>query len=411
MALVQGVKILYVQRFLISRFGAAAWRLLTDALYAGGNVPLALLETLTGADGEPLGAVEPASWYDFTISNEINRLLWVQYDDESYSFMRELGGFEADIALSMVNSWFVPLNNPLRAIENMDPYWRRSNDSGYWRSKFEAGSIVSELIDWPVAQHESCQRILGFLGRTLERFGIHHGPLEHPACRARSHPTCIFRTSVIEFPESREQASYRVTVHDVANISRELMQFHDREALADSIIVLFHNHLGYDYVALWVRAGVADAMHCIRTVGTEGTNTSRYIMEAGGYVCGRLELGTRRIVMGPGDHDIMSLLVPTVACAIRNLWCNTHSESIAPIPVESNSNGEHARQERARARWELTARQTEVLSLVVCGRTNREIADLIGCRERTVEQHVRTLLAKCGADNRVMLAALYWAGN
>ncbi len=55
---------------------------------------------------------------------------------------------------------------------------------------------------------------------------------------------------------------------------------------------------------------------------------------------------------------------------------------------------------------ELTAREREVLSLVVEGLTNRAIADRLGIGTRTVDSHVSRLFRKVGAHNRAELVAL-----
>ena len=57
------------------------------------------------------------------------------------------------------------------------------------------------------------------------------------------------------------------------------------------------------------------------------------------------------------------------------------------------------------ARWQLTARQTEVLGLVTQGLTNKEVADALRCAEVTVEKHVTALLRRLGVASRTALAA------
>ena len=54
----------------------------------------------------------------------------------------------------------------------------------------------------------------------------------------------------------------------------------------------------------------------------------------------------------------------------------------------------------------LSAREREVLRLVVDGRSNKEIARALGISERTVKFHVTALLTKLGADNRAQAAAV-----
>ncbi len=63
----------------------------------------------------------------------------------------------------------------------------------------------------------------------------------------------------------------------------------------------------------------------------------------------------------------------------------------------------------AMGRWALTARQGEILSLLVYGMANKTIAGRLGCAVKTVEQHVSVVLAKAGADTRAALAAKFWS--
>ncbi len=49
----------------------------------------------------------------------------------------------------------------------------------------------------------------------------------------------------------------------------------------------------------------------------------------------------------------------------------------------------------------LTARETEVLSLMAAGMNNREIADALGTSEGTVKNHVSSILSKLGVRDRV----------
>ncbi|MGC4118037.1 MAG: helix-turn-helix transcriptional regulator [Myxococcales bacterium] len=52
-----------------------------------------------------------------------------------------------------------------------------------------------------------------------------------------------------------------------------------------------------------------------------------------------------------------------------------------------------------------TAREREVLELLVRGSSNKEIACALGCSVRTVECHVARLLEKTGADSRAVIIA------
>ena len=59
----------------------------------------------------------------------------------------------------------------------------------------------------------------------------------------------------------------------------------------------------------------------------------------------------------------------------------------------------------ARPRVTLSPRQLEVLRLVADGRSNREIAETLGVREKTVINHVTALFNRLGVDNRAAATA------
>jgi DNA-binding NarL/FixJ family response regulator len=59
---------------------------------------------------------------------------------------------------------------------------------------------------------------------------------------------------------------------------------------------------------------------------------------------------------------------------------------------------------RLSAREGLTARENEILKLIVEGRSNTEIGEQLHLAEGTVKNYVSTILAKCRAKNRTELA-------
>lgn len=59
----------------------------------------------------------------------------------------------------------------------------------------------------------------------------------------------------------------------------------------------------------------------------------------------------------------------------------------------------------------LTAREQEVLDLILTARSNREIARALGIEERTVKAHVSRLMRKTGAENRIDLSMKVLSGK
>lgn len=59
----------------------------------------------------------------------------------------------------------------------------------------------------------------------------------------------------------------------------------------------------------------------------------------------------------------------------------------------------------------LTAREKQVLDLILDGRSNREIAEALGIEERTVKSYVTRLLRKKGVKNRTALSVMALAAK
>jgi DNA-binding NarL/FixJ family response regulator len=65
----------------------------------------------------------------------------------------------------------------------------------------------------------------------------------------------------------------------------------------------------------------------------------------------------------------------------------------------------HALRQQAAGQGLLSPREREVAALIVGGLSNRQIADSLVISERTVENHVSSILARLGVDTRAQIAA------
>jgi DNA-binding NarL/FixJ family response regulator len=78
----------------------------------------------------------------------------------------------------------------------------------------------------------------------------------------------------------------------------------------------------------------------------------------------------------------------------------SHAASTRPALTE-----EQAQQELAQ-RYQLTSREVEVLHWVACGKTNRDIGDILGLSPRTVNKHLEHVYVKLGVETRTAAAAV-----
>jgi DNA-binding CsgD family transcriptional regulator len=64
-----------------------------------------------------------------------------------------------------------------------------------------------------------------------------------------------------------------------------------------------------------------------------------------------------------------------------------------------------AGEDKLRVNFNLTAREVEVLSWIAKGKTNRDIAEILGMSHRTVNKHLEHIYTKLGVETRTAAAA------
>jgi DNA-binding CsgD family transcriptional regulator/tetratricopeptide (TPR) repeat protein len=79
---------------------------------------------------------------------------------------------------------------------------------------------------------------------------------------------------------------------------------------------------------------------------------------------------------------------------------------LAELRVLADPGSQSARPQRSSSSDVLTARESEVLTLVAAGRSNREIAEQLFISTKTASVHVSNIMAKLGASSRTEAAAL-----
>jgi len=92
----------------------------------------------------------------------------------------------------------------------------------------------------------------------------------------------------------------------------------------------------------------------------------------------------------------------TPALSVRNMGSATLGETMLLLELQSEGSVASSRLSHAA----LTPRETEVLSWLAKGKTNRDIADILGMSPRTVNKHLEHIFEKLGVETRAAAAAL-----
>jgi DNA-binding CsgD family transcriptional regulator len=80
------------------------------------------------------------------------------------------------------------------------------------------------------------------------------------------------------------------------------------------------------------------------------------------------------------------------------------------VRARPNASGPSTRLRQHARRWRLSDREATVLSRLVEGLPNKEIASVLGCQVRTVEFHLTRIFGKAGVDGRAALITRFWSG-
>ncbi len=88
--------------------------------------------------------------------------------------------------------------------------------------------------------------------------------------------------------------------------------------------------------------------------------------------------------------------------SVRNLGQVGLGETMLLLAQDNQRNGESARLQQAA----LTRRESEVLSWLAKGKTNRDIAEILGMSPRTVNKHLEHIFDKLGVETRSAAAAI-----
>ena len=115
---------------------------------------------------------------------------------------------------------------------------------------------------------------------------------------------------------------------------------------------------------------------------------------------GRLPAAIKAALEVDSTHDVHTRTTP--ALSVRNMGIATLGETMLLLELQSEDSVASSRLSHAA----LTPRETEVLSWLAKGKTNRDIADILGMSPRTVNKHLEHIFEKLGVETRAAAAAL-----
>lgn len=155
-----------------------------------------------------------------------------------------------------------------------------------------------------------------------------------------------------------------------------------------------------DVVLMDVRMPVMDGVAATKLICAQGTAKVLVLttFDDDDYVSQAMRLGARGYLLKDTHSDDLAAAIRAVHKGYTQLGPGLMEKAIAPAPASIQAM--HLPSELAG----LTAREREVLCLIVAGASNREIAESLYISERTVKNHITSILSQLNLRDRTQAA-------
>jgi len=204
------------------------------------------------------------------------------------------------------------------------------------------------------------------------------------------------------------------TEHIVRGLEAGGVDYVTKPIAIDEMLARIRVHLANARLANSARAALDVAGRFLFAVNEEGTliwatpQTQKFLAGAGGA-------SPEPFTLSPEQKQWLADIQPDARepSPIRSRFHNekatlTYMGRLGPgeillrlaIDVPPPSQGE------LRKEFRLTSRESEVLSWLAKGKTNRDIAQILGLSPRTIDKHLEQIYAKLGVENRTSAAAV-----
>jgi two-component system, NarL family, nitrate/nitrite response regulator NarL len=145
-------------------------------------------------------------------------------------------------------------------------------------------------------------------------------------------------------------------------------------------------------------------LEALRDLSNGGANSVRVILLTAAAekkeIVEALQLGARGVVLKDSATQLLLKAIHTVMAG--EYWVGRESVSNLVLYLRTlvQSSGDEARQKK----FGLTPRELEIVSAVVAGFANKEIAEYFKISEDTVKHHLSNIFDKLGVSTRLELA-------
>ncbi len=158
-----------------------------------GRLEKADLEVLVDGNGVP--RISPQTWIPFMVHARLLRAVDAELGYGDLAVLQEVGAFMAQRDVPKLFGPVIRLGNPGWMFVVATKAWRSLHDHGRWEVERTSKSFIGTLKGHPDVDEAFCRTFRGWLSEIIPSRGTRQVKTEHPACRTRGAPHCIFTCS------------------------------------------------------------------------------------------------------------------------------------------------------------------------------------------------------------------------
>jgi hypothetical protein len=152
-----------------------------------------VLADLTPGERTQVETILASAWYPVPLLLKVMRTAFKHFGGQAPRLYHDMGRASSDYSVTGVYKIFFKVGSPHFIISKAGSLYKNYYSTGEMQSVVvEKGHAVLEMVGFQDPAPELCERIAGWLGRTLELSGAAEVRLVHPQCMNRGDTICRF---------------------------------------------------------------------------------------------------------------------------------------------------------------------------------------------------------------------------
>ncbi len=152
----------------------------------------ALLERMSRDDQQVLTSMVPVGWYDLRLYARVVNQMVELYGHGKLDVVEDYGRFSAERDIGTFYKLLFRITSPGLIFDQAMKLWDRIQNTGVWQVQRGDHRAIGTLSNWGCVDAALCRELVGYMEAMLAHGNCKRVKVEHPSCRVRGAPACVF---------------------------------------------------------------------------------------------------------------------------------------------------------------------------------------------------------------------------